>query len=452
MLATRDLPSLQHYEGFTTSFVLRFCRLKALRFAYFSPKVSPVQKVNELTFYCETTGYVYYSMYCDDGRAKATTKHTAVKAEFDEGNIDKTLQKLITRLRYLVDQYTTAQRLALKPVTKKDVKAIINKELGKKDKADVVSGVEVFRKFYTRALDGTIKNYKGKPYGRSSMAQFKQVLTTLEGYGPAKKPVNEWDVDFMEGFTTLLTNKKRVKKTTKDDNPRYSQNTIFHYQTHLIRFLKQTRKLKWHDNNLGSEEGIRVASEELDYAVYCTPEELKAIAEVKVKTRLQQKCKDYFLFGAHTGLRYIDIGQEIKRKGNFLIKNTEKTDTTVYIPLHPVAEEIWERYGGNLYVHDTTLRGNLTMIAQKAGLVEPVLFMRTEGGVMKKEWVPKYELISTHSMRRSWATNAYKAGVPIKLIMAVGGWKTETQLVKYLRLSQQELAEEAAAHEYFRGG
>jgi len=64
--------------------------------------------------------------------------------------------------------------------------------------------------------------------------------------------------------------------------------------------------------------------------------------------------------------------------------------------------------------------------------------------------VPKYELIGTHTARRSFATNAYLAGMPTLLIMSITGHTKIEMLMKYICVGNRELAEQAANHPFFQ--
>jgi integrase len=55
------------------------------------------------------------------------------------------------------------------------------------------------------------------------------------------------------------------------------------------------------------------------------------------------------------------------------------------------------------------------------------------------------DAIKTHTARRSFATNSYKAGVPLSAIMAVTGHSSEEMLKRYLKLNTKEKALLAAA-------
>lgn len=52
--------------------------------------------------------------------------------------------------------------------------------------------------------------------------------------------------------------------------------------------------------------------------------------------------------------------------------------------------------------------------------------------------------MTTHTARRTWATNAYKNHVPLSSIMAVTGHTSESMLCKYLKLNEEEKGLNAA--------
>lgn len=54
------------------------------------------------------------------------------------------------------------------------------------------------------------------------------------------------------------------------------------------------------------------------------------------------------------------------------------------------------------------------------------------------------DLISTHTARRSFATNAYAAKVPISSIMAITGHSSEKTLRRYLKQQAEDKAVIAA--------
>ncbi len=74
----------------------------------------------------------------------------------------------------------------------------------------------------------------------------------------------------------------------------------------------------------------------------------------------------------------------------------------------------------------------------------------TKGGKLIKNELPKYELIKTHTARRTGATNMYLAGIPTIDIMKITGHRTESEFLKYIKVSKQETATKLSSHPYFK--
>ena len=64
----------------------------------------------------------------------------------------------------------------------------------------------------------------------------------------------------------------------------------------------------------------------------------------------------------------------------------------------------------------------------------------TKGGVYIEKTVKKHELLKTHTARRSFATNAYKRGIPSLAIMRITSHTTEKNLKLYIKASPTEHA------------
>jgi hypothetical protein len=63
----------------------------------------------------------------------------------------------------------------------------------------------------------------------------------------------------------------------------------------------------------------------------------------------------------------------------------------------------------------------------------------------------KATLISTHTARRSFATNAYLSkSLNVYQIMQCTGHKTESSFLKYLKLNGKDFAVQAAGSKFFK--
>ena len=70
----------------------------------------------------------------------------------------------------------------------------------------------------------------------------------------------------------------------------------------------------------------------------------------------------------------------------------------------------------------------------------------TKGGLSVTHNLAKWELLSTHTGRRSFSTNEYLAGTPTVTIMAITGHKTEKAFLRYIKLSKNEHAKLLKLH------
>ena len=165
-----------------------------------------------------------------------------------------------------------------------------------------------------------------------------------------------------------------------------------------------------------------------------------------------RKARDMFLIGAFTGLRCSDYSRlhpENIKNGIIQIRN-QKTGVTTSVPVHWIVREII----GNGYDFAHPLRGQelndqIKDVARMAGITENVLVSQNRGGKVVEAVFPKYELVSSHTARRSFATNAYKAGIPSIAIMKITGHKRESTFMRYIRVSERENAEMLKSAAFF---
>lgn len=58
-----------------------------------------------------------------------------------------------------------------------------------------------------------------------------------------------------------------------------------------------------------------------------------------------------------------------------------------------------------------------------------------------------WECISSHTARRSFATNLYNEGFPILDIMAITGHKTQKAFLGYIKFTDDDSAKKLSAHQ-----
>ena len=91
------------------------------------------------------------------------------------------------------------------------------------------------------------------------------------------------------------------------------------------------------------------------------------------------------------------------------------------------------------------------MICKKIGLNEPVYQTYTIGGEVITETKEKWQLVSSHTMRRSGATNLYNTGrMRTRDLLQVTGHRTEKSFMRYIKTSKEEMANNVAGDNFFK--
>ena len=170
--------------------------------------------------------------------------------------------------------------------------------------------------------------------------------------------------------------------------------------------------------------------------------------------------RDLFLIGCHTALRFSDFTNIkpqniIETTGGRAIKiQTQKTSQTVFIPLHWRVEVILAKYDNQLprAISNQKMNDYLKEVGKLAGIDTQIETSKTKAGLKFTSLQPKYELITTHTARRSAATNMFKAGIPSISIMRITGHKTESVFLKYINFSDEENAILIMNHDFFTKG
>jgi site-specific recombinase XerD len=191
-------------------------------------------------------------------------------------------------------------------------------------------------------------------------------------------------------------------------------------------------------------------------SIYLSISEINRLYEYDLSENLRlDKVRDLFVIGCYTGLRFSDLVK--LKEENFLDSQTklkvmtEKTGELVIIPLHPFVRQILKKYGGvpPTLISNNKMNQYLKELGELVGINEQVLISGTKGGVKQSEIYRKFELITVHTARRSFATNAYINPVPSISIMKITGHRTEKAFLTYIKITQEDNANKLLSHPFF---
>lgn len=296
-----------------------------------------------------------------------------------------------------------------------------------------------YNQFLTRMINGTrVHLSKGTPMAPKTIFQFENLKRHLENYQKAKKTKIEFDkidLAFYNDLVEYLTTKLKL-----------APNTIGKLITNLKVFLREAFDEGITTNNIFTNRRFRSISS-VSETIYLNTIELNQIAKLDLKNNLKlDRVRDMFLISCYTGLRYSDI---VNVKPEHIIdgmieiaqfKGKEK----VAIPIRSMAERLLSKYNNSLHkISNQKFNDYLYEVVKLCECLSVLITInKIQGGKQIEVTKPKYEFISSHTARRSFATNEYMAkGLSVRDIMAITGHKTEKSFYKYIRQTPKENAE-----------
>jgi integrase len=174
--------------------------------------------------------------------------------------------------------------------------------------------------------------------------------------------------------------------------------------------------------------------------IFLSPDEIEKLMRFDGTSYLTNT-RDWFVISCWTGCRVSDLMSlsmdNIHRtiSGDKAIRYTQKkTGTTVNAPIHPHVEAILKRNSGFPHaISDQRFNGYLKELCKLVGIDEAIEGSKMDSKSKRKEFgtFAKYELITAHTGRRSFASNHY-GKFPIEMLMLVTGHKSIAQFLEYV--------------------
>ena len=291
-----------------------------------------------------------------------------------------------------------------------------------------------------RFIKGEIKS-KGKEKSKGTIQNYKAVLKHLKEFEAKtryKITFETINLDFFYKYTTYL--KKALNLAV---------NTIAKDIAIIKVFMGEAVDLGYTSNMQFRHSKFSFSEEETDQ-VYLTEKELHELHKFQIENKKLDQVKDLFVFGAWVGLRFSDFSNIkpeniVDIEGEYFIRTiTQKTKELVIIPTNPVILEIFNKYQQNSNKLPKTLSNQkfndyIKEVCKLAGLTG-------KGRLTSKPDVMLWEAISSHTARRSFATNYYLQGFPTIDLMKITGHKTEKAFLKYIRVSKLDTAKRLNEH------
>jgi integrase len=172
---------------------------------------------------------------------------------------------------------------------------------------------------------------------------------------------------------------------------------------------------------------------------FLTKAELDSLAKKNFSISRLEQVRDIFLFCCYTGLSYADV-KKLRRSeistgmdgGQWIFTNREKTDTSMRVPLLPVASMVLDRYSNHPQ-------------CDNAGLLLPVLSNQKMNAYLKEiaDLCGVNKLLTFHIARHTFATTVTLSnGVPIETVSKMLGHTNLKTTQHYAKILDNKVSDD----------
>ncbi|PZP52444.1 MAG: hypothetical protein DI598_00645 [Pseudopedobacter saltans] len=321
---------------------------------------------------------------------------------------------------------------------------LIKKELGRTPEVDkALVQLKTFWGFFEDFIDRSakgIRTNKNKQIRQTSIGSYRNLFNSLKKYERAINKKLDFDSFDMHLYNQYYSYLIGLNLAT---------NTIGKQFSILKVVLREAYEDGYSRNTIFNHSKFRSVSEP-PQTIYLNNDELAELAGLEIINKRLDRVRDTFIIGCLTGLRFSDISKlklDDIEDGIIEIVQT-KTGNPVAIPLRQKVLDIIAKYDNNFPKVMSNQKFNQylkELCALCPSLQKEISVKEKRGGVESVITKPKYEFVSSHTARRSFATNEFLAkDIKTYQIMAITGHKTEKSFYRYIRLTPEENAKDIA--------
>lgn len=278
---------------------------------------------------------------------------------------------------------------------------------------------------------------KKSEVSKPAIQKLERVKSLLEEYEKLKKSKLTFEKItplFFNKFNAFLIDDKDMINNTASKN---------------IQFLKTF--LIWSNTNGYTENTSYktfTSKTENNEVIYLTEPELMTLYNLKPDTEKDGRVRDLFVFQCFTGVRYSDL-QNIQHTdiiGATWNLRTKKTHQILEIPLSNLALTILAKY--KEYPQPLPIISNqkqnkyIKELCEDAKIDSIVKVVKYKGTERLETTHKKFEVIGTHTARRTFISLSLQKGMKPDVIMAITGHTTYRMMQKYLKIADQHKRDE----------
>jgi integrase len=304
----------------------------------------------------------------------------------------------------------------------------IDEHFNKRDKVDLDQLVNYFN-FYIESL-----YFKNRPNGEVGLSErtiqkyktIKEKIVSFEKHKKKKYYLKDINLNFRKDFIKYLSEEENLSK-----------NTIGRYIPFIKTVCRDAKENGYETSiDLNKVKGYTIKSK----FEILTFDELEKIENTHFTKESLENAKDWLIIGCYLGQRVSDL-LKINKQSLTSVRGLEmvqiiqqKTGKNIAIPLHDTVKKILLKRNGEFprKISDQRFNEYIKDVARIAGLNNKVYGNLINPETKRKEQgiYEKWQLVSSHICRRSFASNFY-GDIPTPLLIGITGHSTERQVLDY---------------------
>lgn len=385
--------------------------------------------------------------YWDDNKQLIKLPNDILNADYINIKLNEIRTEVYAKLSvhendYSLDQYIIKEKLRL------IVNPVKHIEQPKKDSSKSSLVLDYFN-WYIDFYKENMSPNTGRVLSKGTIKTYRNAFRFLKDYLISKQikefTFNDISKDFYYDYVSY------------GQQLGYTRNYLGSMVQKLKTIIQSAYDEDIHTNGEFKKKYFRKFREEVNHP-YLTNLEIKLLYNLEIKSDYLDAIRDISIIACYTGLRIGDLMGFLKnpkielfngRKHIHIVQH--KTNKPVFIPLKQIILDILDKRDGNFppYIHQNEINKEIKPLLKKCGITELYPIEKTIGGKLVSNLKPKYKLISCHSFRRSFCSNAYNSGMPLQDIMAFSGHGSEKMVLLYIKASAKEKAKRASEHAFF---
>lgn len=257
----------------------------------------------------------------------------------------------------------------------------------------------------------------------------------------------------LSAWVKYLRDDKQLKKPRKKKGERKEydkedlvglKNSTIEKKLDYLRWFLKWAELKGYNVNAAYKTFRPTLKKTQKKVIFLTKEEIERVRNLQIpqnQAHLEQT-RDVFLFCCFSGLRHSDV-YNLRRndiKEDSLEVTTIKTADSIVIELNKVTREIIDKYKEFSFpenkalpvVKNQPMNRDLKDLCRLAGINEKIRITTYKGNQRFDEVKEKWELVGTHTGRKTFIVSCLSLGIPPNIVMKWTGHSDYKSMQPYI--------------------